>query len=638
MASRIRLLPEVVANQIAAGEVVEEPASVVKEMMENAIDAGARCVRLIVRNGGADLIQIIDDGCGMSAIDARMAFDRHATSKISSVDDIYALKTFGFRGEALASIAAVSQVELRTRQEEDEYGTETQISGGEFIAQKPVMTPVGSNFQVKNLFYNVPARRKFLREPSKLAANVKAEFQRAALCYPNIAFELTMSGNQVYNLRPATLLSRIVDVVGGSKIKQNLLEVNADTSIVKLKGYIGTPEISKKRNSEQYLFVNGRYFRSPYLNKAVLKAYEKLIPESHFPSYFIYMTIDPDRIDVNVSPKKTDIKFADLDAIWQIINAAVRETLAKTGVVPMIDFENESDIIIPISQRGVIYQEPRSAVNEMYNPFLETDDDSESGTTVSQPLSSALRSGSRERAVNGGGCIRPNSDFMVQSQTGGDEEFEVFTSGIGSFTSEPFPQDMFSNSSDNEKPSFTSAVYIGNGYASALLNRKLVVIDLRRAKERVLYEDYMQLLGGTSSASQQLLFPEKLILSNDEYAILGQNADEFAALGFDMALEGNCTVSVRGIPAETSDENIDELIFELLKVFDTPVSADSVRREKMAAAMARSGASSAPRNISEVELTALLERLLQSGNISFTPSGKAIMAEITADDIRSKLG
>lgn len=638
MASRIRLLPEVVANQIAAGEVVEEPASVVKEMMENAIDAGARCVRLIVRNGGADLIQIIDDGCGMSAIDARMAFDRHATSKISSVDDIYALKTFGFRGEALASIAAVSQVELRTRQEEDEYGTETQISGGEFIAQKPVMTPVGSNFQVKNLFYNVPARRKFLREPSKLAANVKAEFQRAALCYPNIAFELTMSGNQVYNLRPATLLSRIVDVVGGSKIKQNLLEVNADTSIVKLKGYIGTPEISKKRNSEQYLFVNGRYFRSPYLNKAVLKAYEKLIPESHFPSYFIYMTIDPDRIDVNVSPKKTDIKFADLDAIWQIINAAVRETLAKTGVVPMIDFENESDIIIPISQRGVIYQEPRSAVNEMYNPFLETDDDSESGTAVSQPLSSALRSGSRERAVNGGGCIRPNNDFMVQSQTGGDEEFEVFTSGIGSFISEPLPQDMFSNSSDNEKPSFTSAVYIGNGYASALLNRKLVVIDLRRAKERVLYEDYMQLLGGTSSASQQLLFPEKLILSNDEYAILGQNADEFAALGFDMALEGNCTVSVRGIPAETSDENIDELIFELLKVFDTPVSADSVRREKMAAAMARSGASSAPRNISEVELTALLDRLLQSGNISFTPSGKAIMAEITADDIRSKLG
>lgn len=638
MASRIRLLPEVVANQIAAGEVVEEPASVVKEMMENAIDAGARCVKLIVRNGGADLIQIIDDGCGMSAIDARLAFDRHATSKISSVDDIYALKTFGFRGEALASIAAVSQVELRTRQEEDEYGTETMVSGGEFISQKPVMTPVGSNFQVKNLFYNVPARRKFLREPSKLASNVKAEFQRVALCYPDRAFELTMGNTQICNLRAATLATRIIDVIG-DKLKHKLLEINADTSIAKINGYVGLPETAKKRNGErQYLFVNGRYFKSPYLSKAVMKAYEKLIPDNYFPSYFIYITVDPDRIDVNVSPKKTEIKFADMDAIWQILNAAVRETLAKTGVVPMIDFDNDSDIVIPISQRGVIYQEPRSAVNESYNPFLETDDDSEGGTAVPMPPRSTAMPGNRERSADGSYGLRPNDEFRISGTNIYDEEFDEFVSGSDTSMQDSSLQDIFAEDRNREQPSFSSAAYIGNGYASALLNRRLVVIDIRRARERIIYENALLLLNSTSSVSQQLLFPEKLILGNDEYSILEENASEFAALGFDIVFEGDCTISVKGVPAETPDDSADQLIFELLKVFETPVSAASVRREKMAAAMARSGASHTPKNLSETELAALLEQLLQSGNISFSPSGKPILAEITADDIRSKLG
>lgn len=632
MASRIRLLPEVVANQIAAGEVVEEPASVVKEMMENAIDAGAGCVKLIVRNGGADLIQIVDDGCGMSAIDARLAFDRHATSKIASVEDIYALKTFGFRGEALASIAAVSQVELRTRLAEDEFGTETLISGGEFISQKPVMTPVGSNFQVKNLFYNVPARRKFLREPSKLAANVKAEFQRVALCYPDIAFELTMSGNQIYNLRRATLLSRIVEVVGGIKIKQNLLEINADTSIVKLKGYVGTPELSKKRNSEQYLFVNGRYFKSPYLNKAVVKAYEKLIPNNHFPSYFIYMTIDPDRIDVNVSPKKTEIKFADMDAVWQIVNAAVRETLAKTGIVPMMDFDNESNIEIPLS-RGIVYEEPRSAVDETYNPFLIPDDDDGNGATPAARTYPSAMSGSRQHSANSSYGLAPNSEFGINGPNIYNEEFDEFISGSGSPISGSLLQDI-----PAEKPSFASAVYLGGGYASAMFNNRLTLIDLRRAKERILYENRLMLLNSTSSVSQQLLFPERLTVSNDEYSILEENAAEFETLGFDLDFEGNCTIAVKGVPIEAGDDNIDELLYELIKVFETPVSIADLKREKIAAAMARSGASHAPKNVSEEELQALLDQLLQSGNIRFSPSGKAILAEITTDDIRNKLG
>ena len=278
MADRIRLLPEVVANQIAAGEVVNRPASVVKEMMENAIDAGARCVKVNFRDGGKELIQIVDDGCGMSPIDARMAFDRHATSKIRSVEDIYDLHTFGFRGEALASIAAVAQVELRTRQADDEMGTLTEINGGRFVSQSPVMCPVGSQFFVRNLFYNVPARRRFLEKSTTSASQIRSEFQRVALCNPQIAFELYANDAPVYTLAATSLAGRIVDVVG-RHIKQNLLEVDADTSIARLAGYIGRPAAAKRRNADQYLFVNGRYFKSPYLVSAVMKAYEKLIPE-----------------------------------------------------------------------------------------------------------------------------------------------------------------------------------------------------------------------------------------------------------------------------------------------------------------------------------------------------------------------
>ena len=315
MADKIRLLPEVVANQIAAGEVVNRPASVVKEMMENAIDAGARTVKVNFRDGGKDLIQIVDDGSGMSPIDARMAFDRHATSKITSVEDIYALNTFGFRGEALASIAAVAQVELRTRQEGDEVGTQTEINGGQFAGQTPVMCPVGAQFFVRNLFYNVPARRRFLDKSTASAAQIKAEFQRVALCNPHIAFELYANDAPVYTLCATSLAGRIVDVVG-RHIKQNLLEVDADTSIARIGGYIGRPAAAKRRNGEQYLFVNGRYFKSSYLTSAIMKAYEKLIPESSSPSYFLYLTIDPSRIDVNVHPQKTEVKFADEEAVY----------------------------------------------------------------------------------------------------------------------------------------------------------------------------------------------------------------------------------------------------------------------------------------------------------------------------------
>ena len=655
MADKIRLLPEVVANQIAAGEVVNRPASVVKEMMENAIDAGATSVKVNFRDGGKDLIQIVDDGCGMSPIDARMAFDRHATSKIGAVEDIYALHTFGFRGEALASIAAVSQVELRTRQAGDEVGTQTEINGGQFAAQNPVMCPVGSQFFVRNLFYNVPARRRFLDKSTTSASQIKAEFQRIALCNPQIAFELYANDAPVYTLQAGSLAGRIVDVVG-RHIKQNLLEVEADTSIACIEGYIGRPAAAKKRNTEQYLFVNGRFFKSTYLTSAILKAYEKLIPESCQPSYFLYLTLDPGRIDVNVHPQKTEVKFADEEAVWQIVNAAVRETLAKTGAVPLMDFDRDSPVEIPVLQKGAVYSEPLAMSNSDYNPFREeyidpsAPDPNEDFTGFDVPYrdGGVVSDNSAAGFRTGGG--RSAAPSFPQAAAGGFAlpgadagEFEEFESG-GGF--EITPLDFIPSSAAPEqqrfdmpqRPEFTDALPLPGGYVAALLGGRFVVVDVRRARERILYEDYLRMLGNGSSVSQQLLFPERLVLSGDEYALLEENAVEFAALGFDIDFCGEGTVEVRGTPADMPADAVDRLLFDLLQAFATPVSLSDVRREKIAGVMARSGAKGAGRTLSREEAAALLAQLADTGSFSFSPSGKAITAEITPEDLRAKLG
>ena len=662
MADKIRLLPEVVANQIAAGEVVNRPSSVVKEMMENALDAGATSVKVNFRDGGKDLIQIVDDGCGMSPIDARMAFDRHATSKIGAVEDIYALHTFGFRGEALASIAAVAQVELRTRQEGDEVGTQTEINGGQFASQTPVMCPVGSQFFVRNLFYNVPARRRFLDKSTTSASHIKAEFQRIALCNPQVAFELYANDAPVYTLQASSLAGRIVDVVG-RHIKQNLLEVEADTSIARIEGYIGRPAAAKKRNSEQYLFVNGRFFKSSYLTSAILKAYEKLIPENCQPSYFLFLTIDPGRIDVNVHPQKTEVKFADEEAVWQIINAAVRETLAKTGAVPLMDFDRDGVVEIPVLQRGAVYSEPQAMSNSDYNPFREeyidptAPDPNEDftgfdvpyrdGGAVSDNSAVGFRTGGGRSAApafprGGGRSGLPATD---------DGEFEEFESGGGFeiasgggfddsaldfIPSEAAPEQQRFDMA--QRPEFTDPMPLPGGYVAALLGGRFVVVDVRRAREQILYEDYLRMLGNGSSVSQQLLFPERLVLSGDEYALLEENAVEFASLGFDIDFCGEGAVEVKGTPADMPADAVDKLLFELLQAFATPVSLADVRREKIAAVMARSGSKGAGRMLSREEAAALLMQLADTGSFSFSPSGKAITAEITPEDLRAKLG
>lgn len=649
MADRIKLLPEVVANQIAAGEVVNRPSSVVKEMMENAIDAGASTVTVNFCDGGRDLIQIVDDGCGMSPTDARMAFDRHATSKIASVDDIYKLHTFGFRGEALASIAAVAQVELKTRQASDEFGTQVFINGGEFDKQKPCGCSVGSQFFVRNLFYNVPARRRFMEKSTTLARQIRDEFERVALCNPQIAFKLFNNQAPIYDLDRTNLRGRIVDVVGKS-IKNNLLEVSAETSLVRIEGFVGRPAAAKKSSYKQFLFVNGRYFKSPYFYKAVMKAYEKLIPAQTQPDIFLYLTIDPDRIDVNVHPQKTEVKFSDGEAIWQIINAAVRETLAKTGAVPLMDFDDEGAIDIPVAGQssGRLYSEPKAASVEGYNPFREGYASSATAGRRSQADLSDFAGEYRAKPQREAYDLWP-SDTLVNTES---EEFAIVDSG-DSFrdlmsaqpqsTHEEFEFVESNNAVQQQmevggEAQFEDIITLPETLAAARYRGRLVVVDLRRACERVSFEEYEAMLGGGSSVSQQLLFPERLVLSNDEVLLLKECLEDLLAIGFDLRVVDDCTVEMSGTPADIEGVEIDRLIYDVIHSIADGDSPVAVRRQRLAAMVAQRRAA-AMRGVIGVEQTeVLLARLAKCENVSFAPSGKAIMVEISTGEIRSRLG
>ena len=681
MENKIRLLPEIVANQIAAGEVVDNPSSVVKEMMENAIDAGAKSVTVNFRNAGLELIQIIDDGCGMSPMDARMAFDRHATSKIKSFEDVYRLQTFGFRGEALASIAAVAQVELRTRQAEDEVGTVTIVNGGEFVSQTPTMCPVGSQFFVRNLFYTAPARRKFNGDRSRMVTDIKKEFRRVALCNPQVRCELMSNDMPIITLSAGTLSERIIDVVG-RHIKTNLLEVDVDTTIVKVKGYVGRPSAAKQKNAEQYLFVNGRYFRSPQLYRSIMRAYEKLIPENCSPSYFLYLTVDPERVDVNVSPHKTEVKFADSEDVNQIVTAAVRSTLAKSGSLGMMEFE-KPEVEIPVLESGhTFYSEPAVASIEGYNPFSEGYADaaelnekdlfdvmndskpssvSRGGSTTNykdiparfNPSDMGIEQRSVESALRDvpWSNISLESEFnqpiaspIIESQV---EYVDIPSSGFdlsnlageeGEESSFEYVASSFQQEITHDQTlSFEEVLPLTGGYAVAMAEARSMIVDLRRAKERVLYDGYMAMLSCGSCPCQQLLFAETLILQMEDYDLLSENEVEFSALGFDLELQGEGKVELRGIPSSVMGEQADKLIYELLRELESNADLGRHLHSRMAQVMARRGSAISSRSLSKAEVMELLGRLCECDNYSFSPSGKPIMVELTQEDIKAKL-
>ncbi len=642
---RIKLLPEIVANQIAAGEVVNAPSNVVKEMMENSIDAGAKCVRVNFRNGGKDMIQIVDDGIGMSMMDARMAFDRHATSKIRSIEDVYQLHTFGFRGEALASIAAVAEVELRTRREEDELGTLTEISGGEFRSQTPISCSKGSQFVVRNLFYNVPSRRKFIDgDNSRLASQIKSEFQRVALCNPEVEFELRQNDAPLYMLPPTNRRGRIVDIVG-KHIRQNLLDVEVSTSVVRIEGFVGRPAAAKKRNNEQYLFVNGRYFYSQAMQRTIVRAYEKLIPDGCQPSYFIYITVDPDRVDVNVHPQKTTVKFADTDVILEILQAAIRETLAKTGAVPQMDFSAEGAVDIPVlNTERQIYREPRASTNVLYNPFVEEYID------PTAPMPDVPFTGFDVPFEGGGAKGRAPRGGINVSEVA--EEFAIHASTMSSMASGSVMEfideeseceeslfDIVSSSMQSvEVPTFGECMTVGGGYAVATYGCRSVVVSLRRAKERILFEEVLGAMKCGAVATQRMFFSEELVLSLAEYELMEEHATEFAAMGFEIEYLGEGRISVAGRPAVLDVATpLDELIYELLHGIEDGDMPLERERERLAELMARRGSAGYGKGVKSADALELLHRLEKCANPSFTHSGTPIMAELTTDELRAKL-
>ena len=639
---RIKLLPEIVANQIAAGEVVNAPSNVVKEMMENSIDAGARTVRVNFRNGGKDLIQIVDDGCGMSAMDARMAFDRHATSKISSIEDVYKLHTFGFRGEALASISAVAEVELRTRRNDDELGTLTVIAGGEFRSQTPIACSCGSQFVVRNLFYNVPSRRKFIDgDNSRLASQIRSEFVRVAMCNPDVEFELRQNDTLVYSLLPTSRRGRIIDIVG-KHIKQNLLDVEVDTSLVRIEGFVGRPQAAKKRNNEQYLFVNGRYFNSIQMQRAIVRAYEKLIPEGCMPSYFIYLTVDPERVDVNVHPQKTTVKFADNDVILEILQAAVRETLAKTGAVPMMDFSDEGRLNIPVLEREQrVFEMPKTHTNQSYNPFAAEYID----PTAPMPDVPFTGFDVPYEEPKASGRVTPSRTSVVE------ECEEVYTlqsstsfvpSTIEYIDEEEVAQeqefDFIESESKVEVRSFGEAMALPGGYAVAMYGESLVVVHLRRAKERILYDDIFASLVAGAAPSQRMFFPEELTLSIEEYQLMESHATEFAALGFEVEYQGEGRISVMGRPAMVDmSMPLDELIYDLLQGIEDGRLPLEEEQSRLAEVMARRGSQNYGRGLRTADVEVLLKRLETCKNTNFSPSGAPIMAEITMAELQARL-
>lgn len=671
MENKIHLLPEIVANQIAAGEVVESPSSVVKEMMENSIDAGATSVTVNFRNAGLELIQIIDNGCGMSPMDARMAFDRHATSKIRDFDDVYRLQTFGFRGEALASIAAVAQVELRTRQADDEVGTVTIVNGGEFVSQSPVMCPVGSQFLVRNLFYTAPARRKFSSDRSKIITNIKKEFRRVALCNPQVKCELMSNDMSIISLPAGSLSERIIDVVG-RHIKTNLLDVSVDTSIVSIKGYVGRPAAAKQKNQEQYLFVNGRYFRSTQIYHSILRAYDKLIPDNCTPSYFLYLTVEPDRVDVNVSPHKTEVKFADTEDVNQIIHAAVRSTLAKSGSIGLMSFEDSAIDIPVLDNNTTVYVEPSSSSNAEYNPFSEEYAQSDVAmagdidlSTYDVPydgggikLNAAHQkpsSSHSSRSSSGGGGLRDiawsaisfDNEYEIEMPSVAVEEDyrEIASAGIIDYEmgdDESHLEFIESSASmqtiiPDEDFAAQDVMSLGNGYAIAICNGRTMVVELSRAKERTLFDSLMRSVGAASVASQRLLFPESLTLSLDDYQLLDEHLAEFSALGFEVELAGRGNVLLSGVPSSMIGESADNLLYDLLREVEHSGNVAEKVREDMVRLMAVKGSRRVGKGMSSIEAKALVDELLSCENYSFSPSGKPILSELTADELKLKL-
>ena len=593
----IKLLPDSVANQIAAGEVIQRPSSVVKELIENSVDAGGENIRVIIKDSGKTLIQVIDDGSGMSETDARLSFERHATSKITTAQDLFAITTKGFRGEALASIAAVAMVELKTRKEESDTGIMVVINGSKVETQEPCSCPVGSSFSVKNLFFNIPARRKFLKSDNTEIRHIVNEFQKIVLAHPDIRFSLHHNDCEIYNFVACNLRQRIIGVFG-KQINQDLITLETETTLINIKGFIGKPENARRTYGEQFFFVNNRFMKHPYFHKAVVEAYQNILPVEAIPSYFIFLEADPASIDINIHPTKTEIKFEDERSIWQILMASVREALGRFNIVPSLDFKNEALIDIPIMRSSnTIPEQPKIEINTQFNPF--------EGEERTHERSGFVERFERENVAN----------------------WEKIYSALEKENDNP---QQFEKIRESQRKFFQ----IKNKYIVCSVKSGLMLIDQKRAHERVLYERFLECLSNNRAISQVDMFPVTAELNPADYFILKEIEGELELLGFNIQHSGKNKITINGRPADNDTSDPLEMLEILIEDYKNTQAEPSIgAKEKIAAGMACASAIQYGKVLNQGEMEDLFDALFSCQTPNYSPKGKPVINIITLEEI-----
>lgn len=615
MSDIIHLLPESIANQIAAGEVIQRPASIVKELVENSIDAGASCIQINIKDAGKTLVQVLDNGKGMSETDARMAFERHATSKIMNAEDLFSLKTMGFRGEALASIAAVAQVELRTRPPQTDVGVKLCISGSTLTNIEPDACAEGSVFTVKNLFFNVPARRKFLKSNETEFRNIVHEFERVALVNPSIDFSLFHNDVEIFHLPASGIRQRILDVFGKT-LNQQLLSVEVESSLVNITGFVSRPDAAKKRGALQYFFVNGRFMKHPYFHKAVMQAYEDLIPVGEMPNYFIYFTVDPQTIDVNIHPTKTEIKFENERPVWQILVSVIREALAKASVIPMIDFDRQDAIDIPVygeRRKTDSLTPPKVQVDNNYNPF-----DVESiGTNYKKTDRTAFD------------WSKLYDDFE-KNRSNIDQEIIESDTAETAVKRNLFDDDFSSNFTQSKN----SCYQYKERLIITSLKSGIVIIDQYRAHLRILYEQYMDRLKSRKGVSQKMLFPEIIELTATESSVLTEIISELNCLGFELSNMGGNSYVINALPAEVNGVDPVDLVKDILdQAIENRHSVKNNLNHLLALSLAKIAAINYGKLLSVEEMDHLIASLFSCRESRLTPDGKIILSILNDDEL-----
>lgn len=632
MSDIIKLLPDSVANQIAAGEVIQRPASVIKELVENAIDAGSTSIQIVLKDAGRTLIQVIDNGKGMSDTDARLAFERHSTSKISKAEDLFSLQTMGFRGEALASIAAIAQVELRTRAKGAQLGTKIMINASKCESQEPDMCPEGSNFMIKNIFFNVPARRKFLKSNQVELSNIIKEYEKLALVNHHVDFSLSNNDKLLNKFSGGSFKQRIASL-WGAKVDQQLVPLNTDTSLVRITGFVSKPEGARKRNFLQFLFVNGRFMRHPYFHKAIISSYSELIPDDEQPNYFLNFSVDPESIDVNIHPTKTEIKFENELPIWQILAAAVKESLGRFSAVPQIDFDTIDAPEIPAFNDHTVVTAPEDGVDPTYNPFKPQSKSSAGGGSSYHPQSAGNFGGYSSNPL-------PDWEKLYQNFEKGKQE------GIASITEQDV-EDSFSDIGEVEPvnngvqaeiitPDMSSAMcmQMKGRYILSPIKSGLMIVDQHRAHVRVLFEQYIKQLDATTISSQRVLFPEVLQLTTSQNIILKELEPEMEKIGFNLAqLSGN-DWSINAVPAGMENVNIKDTILQVIdEVSMGGTSITTKVYESIALRVAKSAAIPYGKTMLQEEMDTLLSKLLCLPNPNYTPDGKTIISVLSNDQL-----